>query len=219
MKRGAMGLPVKQYKAVCRAYEANYAALDKVLYDLCRRHPDHTRRDAINAKLWVIARTYATGIERHIRTDGSKGTALTQLADLFWQHRREVDACLHRLREVREPLTPAKLAIILGAHGRLLQLVQPLLQRQISPRSFVSKYLHFHCPAVPIYDGIAAASLAARHRWRPGLIVCEVPTHADQEYTRFVLRFWQDYEAMRKKQQKVSVKLIDEFLLALAVVR
>lgn len=46
-------------------------------------------------------------------------------------------------------------------------------------------------------------------------MVCDVPQHADQEYTRFVLRFWQAYQAMRKKQQKVSAKLLDEFLLAL----
>lgn len=213
-----MGPSVKQYKAACRTYEANYAALNQVLYDLCRQHPDHKRRDAINAKLWVIARTYATGIERHIRTIGSQGSSLTQLAAHFWQHRREVDACLSKLRGVREPLSPAKLTVILAAHGRLLQIVQPRLRRRASPRSFISKYLHFHCPSVPIYDGITAAMLRRLYPWRRDLAICEVPRHADQEYTRFVLRFWQYYQVMRKKRQKVSAKLIDESLLALAVV-
>jgi hypothetical protein len=213
-----MNLSVKQYKAACRAYEANYAALNQVLYDLCRRHPDHKHRDGINAKLWVIGRTYATGIERHIRTKGSQGSSLTQLADHLWQHRREVDECLDQLRKAREPLTLNKLTIILAAHGRLLQIVQPLLRPGISPRSFISKYLHFHVPAVPIYDGIAASTLGKLYPWRRAFLVCDVPAHADQQYARFVLRFWQCYQAMRRKQQRVSVKLIDEALLALAIV-
>lgn len=211
-----MGLAVKQHEDACRAYEANYAALNRVLYDLCRRYPDHARRDAINAKLWVIGRTYATGIERHIQTKGSQGSSLMQLAEHLWRHRRNVDACLNRLREVREPLAPAKLPIILAAHGRLLEILKPRMHRGMLPRSFVSKYLHFHCPAVPIYDGITAAVLRRLYPWRRGFVICDVPMHADQRYARFVLRFWRCYEELRHKQQRVSVKLIDEALLAVS---
>ena len=138
------------------------------------------------------------------------------MADYFWQHRREIDACLHRLRGVREPLTPTKLTLILAAHGRLVQIVQPRLQGRISPRSFISEYLHFHVPAVPIYDGIAASTLGKLYPERRAFLNCDMPAHADQQYARFVLRFWQCYQAMRRKQQRVSVKLIDESLLALA---
>jgi hypothetical protein len=45
-----MDLSVKHYKAACRAYEANYAALDKVLYDLCRRYPDQQDYQAMRKK-------------------------------------------------------------------------------------------------------------------------------------------------------------------------
>jgi hypothetical protein len=139
--------------------------------------------------------------------------AMEKLAGYFWAHRRDVDKFLSPLRSLREPLAPHKLTLILSAHGELNALVRKTLRNQQSPRSFVSKYLHFHCPAVPIYDSRAKSSLVKLCPWKDKLKVVEVPQGADEEYTRFVLRFWHLYQRMRKKKVKVSARLLDAFLL------
>ena len=97
-----------------------------------------------------------------------------------------------------------------------MAIVQPCLRRRSSPRSFIAKYLHFHVPAVPIYDALAASALGKLYPWRRTFLVCDIPAHADVLYARFVLRFWQCYVALREQRQKVSVRLVDQALLALA---
>jgi hypothetical protein len=168
----------------------------------------------VNAKLWIIGRTYATGIERQIRTKGTQGSSMTQLADHIWRHHRQVDACLHPLRRINEHLDIEKIQLILTVHGRLLAVIQPILRNKNSPRSFVSKYLHFHCPAVPIYDNIAVSALRKLCPWGKSLQALGFPKDADQEYGRHVLRFWRLYQDMLLRERQVSVKLLDEFLLA-----
>src|SRR6266852_6048281 len=37
---------------------------NRVLYDLCRDHPDHARDNEILAKIWLIGRSYSASIER-----------------------------------------------------------------------------------------------------------------------------------------------------------
>ncbi len=213
-RAGVMNNLLHRYEVTVRDYEQNWVALNKVLYDLCRRYPDHQRRDGVNAKLWVIGRTYATGIERQIRTQGTQGSSMTQLADHIWNHRRQVDTSLQPLGAVKEPLDVEKIKLILMAHGQLLSVIQPLLRTKLSPRTFVSKYLHFHCPAVPIYDNVAVSALRGLCPLRKNFQVIVLPKQADGQYGRYVLRFWQLYQDMRHRGEPVSVKLLDEFLLA-----
>src|SRR5437899_11357794 len=44
-----------------------------VLYDLCRNHPKHRRVEVVAAKVWLIGRSYATGLERLKRGSSEKG--------------------------------------------------------------------------------------------------------------------------------------------------
>lgn len=46
---------------------------NRVLYDLCQSHPEHTRDDEIVAKIWLIGRSYAASIERRKNAMGSAG--------------------------------------------------------------------------------------------------------------------------------------------------
>ena len=62
-----MAFSPEEYRQAVDDYEKGWQATDTALYDLCRRYPNHTDRGGVNAKLWIIGRTYATGIERKIR--------------------------------------------------------------------------------------------------------------------------------------------------------
>ncbi|MEW5826372.1 MAG: hypothetical protein AB1778_06020, partial [Candidatus Bipolaricaulota bacterium] len=68
-----MILSVDDYRRAVADYEHSWRATDEALYDLCRRHPDHADQAGVNAKLWIIGRTYATGIERKIPANGKQG--------------------------------------------------------------------------------------------------------------------------------------------------
>jgi hypothetical protein len=186
-----------------------------------QRYPDHLDKGGINAKLWIIGRTYATGIERQINSEGTQGSSMEQLLEHFWDHRAEVDEVLASLQTVSEPLTLENLTKILVAHGQLVRLiVEGPLREAETPRSFVSKYLHFHNPAVPIFDNVAArAATKCYRRERNGSAIL-IPPGADKQYADFLERFWRLFqEAIQEAKytrEKVSVKLLDNYLMALA---
>lgn len=211
-----MSFSVTKYKRACADYAANWEAVEIALYDLCKRHPNHQDQGGINAKLWIIGRAYATGIERKINSQGFQGSSMTQLGEHFWRNRQRVDKVLRNLRGLNEPLTPNKLTRILDAHGRLVLIVQGALRKGQTPRSFVSKYLHFHNRAVPIFDGVAARAARKHYRRerRDGSV--QIPAIADPQYSDFLMRFWRLYQEARASGAKVSVKLLDNYLLALA---
>jgi hypothetical protein len=77
----------------------------------------------------------------------------------------------------------------------------------------VSKYLHFHNAAVPVYDRIVAAALSRLCRWNSSLKVFPMPKAADEEYYWFVCRFWHVYDEIRQRRPKATVKEVDYFLL------
>src|SRR4051812_35154771 len=139
--------------------------MEKTLSRLGRENPDHARRSSVCAKLWIIGRTYATGIERKVATTGSQGSSMSQVTDLFLSHAPEIDGLFDELREITEPLDLVRLKAIVSIHGRLVSLLCPITRKNQSTRSFVSKYMHFHNPAVPIYDSVATAALRGLIRW------------------------------------------------------
>ena len=211
-----MMLDAEQYQRCLLEYRSHWRILDTTLYQLCAENPDHTQRDQVHAKLWIISRTYATGIERKIATTGAQGSSLTQLADHFLEHGRLINEWIQELRDVNEPLTPAHLEKIVSVHGRFVELLSRKTRNQQSSRSFVSKYLHFHNSAVPIYDSIAAANAQRIVRWSKSLNVFEMPAGADECYGWYVMRFFKVYEAVAEAGLQRSVKYVDNYLLSLA---
>jgi hypothetical protein len=213
-----MKISKAHYQSVCRDYWENWAALDQALYDLCKRHPRHHNRDAINTKLWILGRTYATGIERQIRSNGTQGNSLERLAEKFYSHRHDVDKILSQLQKVKQPLNPEKLTKILEAHGQFLRLIKKmkLIRGGQSPRSFVSKYLHFHHPVVPIYDSVALKVLKGKYSRMEVNGEVQLPKGADDDYWNFLRRFWKFYQEIKKSGGEQGVKLADNYLLALA---
>lgn len=202
------------YGALCERYDNEWALLDQTLHDLCANHPGHTLIDEVNAKLWIVSRTYATGIERRVAGEpGMQGGSLTKVAAHLLKHGTEVDAIIGSLGDVQEPLEPDKLTTIVDAHGRFVRLLQHITTGGKSPRSFASKYLHFHNPAVPIYDSYAAVALGRLYA-RKKLPAVTTPAEADQDYGWYITRFWRLYQDATASQHRVSVKLLDHYLLS-----
>jgi hypothetical protein len=117
---------------------------------------------------------------------------------------------------VTEPLTIAKLEAIVMEHGKFVRLLAEILWDNQSARSFASKYMHFHCPSVPIYDRYASGELRRICRWEDSYEVFELPRGADEEYYYFALRFWQLYKKFKEAVGHTNARLIDCYLLWMA---
>jgi hypothetical protein len=198
----------------CRKYrEANWALLDEVLYRLCADHPSHLSRDAVNAKVTVIGRTYATGIERMVPSDRTQASSMDKVARLLHSRGAEIDHVVKRLGQLSEPLTVDSLRAVVEEHGRVVAILKNVVRPNRTPRSFASKYLHFHTPIVPVYDSYAAKALArlARSQYDPAVLgdVSGEPVYAD-----FIAQFWWLYSAATRLGLNPAVKVLDYFLLS-----
>lgn len=209
-----MTFSAANFRRAVADYDRSWRATDQALYDLCRRHPGHTDQAGVNAKLWIIGRTYATGIERKIPANGKQGGSMSQLAAHLLKHARQVEDIFGRLGRLAEPLDPDKLRAILDLHGRFIALIQQVVRRNQSPRSFASKYMHFHNPAVPIIDTYADAACRKMIRWQKSFCLFDLPVGVDEYYAWYVLRFWQLYQQARAAGLSPTVKHLDYYLLS-----
>lgn len=191
---------------------ANWSVLEDRLYGLCRQHPGHADRAGSNAKLWLIGRGLATGIERRIKATGGQGSSMLGLCDHVYEIHRHVDEILANLREVEEPLDKRKLELIVREHGKFCRLLSPVLNGK-SPRSFAAKYLHCHCPAIPIYDNVARKKLGNVCLWDDDFSILKLTKDVDENYYWFSLRFLPFYQAVRRLRPHVTVRQLDLYLL------
>ena len=208
-----MKFSAEEFNDTCRRYGHTWRLLDKHLYSLCQQHPEHTNLAEICAKIWIIGRTYATGIERKIPSDGTQGSSMFQLANYMVDCSAELDTIFPSLSEIAEPLTPEKLYTIIDLHGQFVQLLRAITSDAQSARSFCSKYMHFHCPAVPIIDNYASKSLTKLVRWRKPFQIFKLPPAAEAVYAKYVLRFWQLYQEAQRTGVTLTVKHLDFYLL------
>jgi hypothetical protein len=114
---------------------------NKFLYDLCRDYPDHSRRDEIVAKVWLIGRSYAAPIERGRQTErmpSSEEFYEKVLAPAFVKG--HVDRWFDEVRRSQG----RDRAVLLGVHAQLTDLFKSISGQ--SKRSLAAKYLHFHFP-------------------------------------------------------------------------
>jgi len=208
-----MTFSAEDYRLSVDDYDRSWSVTDNTLYSLCRSHPDHRDQASVNAKLWIIGRTYATGIERKIPSTGTQGGSMSKLAGHLREHARGLDGLFKRLPSARQPLSPAALNTILDVHGRFIALIQPVLRPNQSPRSFASKYMHFHCPAVPIIDTYAQRACRRMIRWQNDFCLFDLPARADEDYAWHVFRFWQLYQQAWAAGVQPTVKHLDHYLL------
>lgn len=210
-----MKISTQQYADAAADYVATWQRLDDALYRLCDDFPDHCDRSSIAAKLWIIGRTFAIGIERNVASRGGQGSSMTKVMEHLHDHRMEVDQIFADLRTVTEPLDAVNCRLIVSLHGQLVRLLRPITQRNQSVRSFVSKYMHFHNSAVPIYDSVAYAAMPSLVRSSRHLKVFEMPVGADNEYGGYVMRFLKLYETIAESGLPVNARKVDFFILSI----
>jgi hypothetical protein len=104
---------------------------------------------------------------------------------------------------------------VVSEHGKFCKLLVQISRDGNVPASFASKYLHFHCPVVPIYDSWAYDQ-AWRRRKRDGLQAFEKPTDAHDDYYWYALCFWQHYSDVRALVPTATVRMAEFYLLWLA---
>lgn len=207
-----MNLPTaEQLTNAAAAFESDWGAVDEMLYGICERHPGHSDRRTVTAKVALIDRAYSAGFERQVKPNEGE-RAITAIAAFMLDHASEVDAIIADLAPLREPLGRTAMTAITHQHGRFTALLRQVTARQTVPRSFAAKHLHFHRPVVPIYDSYAAARLATLVPWDTKQRPFAQPAGSDAEYWDFCARFFRLYDACHRAGSDVTVKGLDTFL-------
>lgn len=195
------------------AFDEEWGEVDRVLYAVCSEHPKHDARRHVTAKVALVGRAYQAGLERCI-TPGSEQQAVMVAADYVWKHGDEVDDIVAAVRHVTEPLTADGAQQLVEQHGRYMQLLGEMPECNRLPRSFASKYLHFHHPVVPIYDSYVAESLMEQVKWSKLKIPFPQPPHGDTEYWDYCVRLFRLFEACWNHGLAVTTKTLDTYLWA-----
>ena len=181
---------------------------NEVLYDLCRKYPDHGNPRAVVAKVWLIGRAYSAAVERSLKSplEPDANQKFMRIAALLKKSR--LDALLGQLPDAPEHIED--LAKSLAIHQCLLDAFAPIARTV--PRSFASKYLHFHSPPwFFIYDSVASRGLArlvGRRR-----VPRALPLVGDPTYRTFIGRAWVVREELAAKSVSLSTRALDCLLL------
>jgi hypothetical protein len=191
-------------------YEATWQQVDTELYDLCRRRSSQRTVADVYAKVAMVGRVYEAGIARTTRVSGDREAAvargLIEQADLNGE-------ALNMLEGKQFDLATA--AQIVELHGHVTSGLKPHTGG-VWLSSFVSKYLYFHCPIVPIDDSIAAGAIGRFvDRQAVARVRASLMDLADcaRAYRNYVATFVVLYEqALAKTPPQPSVRDIDYLL-------
>lgn len=193
-----------------KRYEAGWKPVDTELYDLCRRRPRHDDFADVYAKVAVIGRVYTAGISRSSKADGDReaavATGLVGIGAMITE----------RLSEIADrELDPSTLTQIIDLHGRVCRELLPHTGNTWQ-QSFVSKYLHFHCPIVSIFDSNAEGAIGRFVDWTTvyGLRTAISRQHGwAVRYYNFATAFTVLYQQVRAEiTLKPTVKEVDYLL-------
>ncbi len=131
---------------------------NRVLYDLCKKNPQHQDYPEILAKVWLIGRSYAAAIERR------KSEAVKPGEDFYMDkvapiiYNSSIDSWFSALKKYKT-INKNSIPCILETHKKVTKLFTDISQLQ--KRSLASKYLHFHFPNLYfIYDSRALKSIS-----------------------------------------------------------
>jgi hypothetical protein len=145
-------------KQAIENYETTWQQVDTELYNLCHRRPSQRTFTDVYAKVAMIGRVYEAGIARAAKVSGNREAAV---ARGLIEQANLIDETLNALEG--KQFDRATAAQVIELHGRVTRGLEP--HTGVWLTSFVSKYLHFHCPLVPIYDSIAAGAIGRFVDW------------------------------------------------------
>jgi hypothetical protein len=208
---------LNEYRQAKKKRLKTYSKTDDILYAMCRKWPDHRNYGAVHAKVRIIGRVYATGLERKGGNDKSKGIYET-VAKLLFKKRSRIDSELRTLGKFKRLSDPVCQKEILKLHGNLVGLLRNGTESGLNFRSFVSKYLHFHIPIVPIFDSRSSTTLnrSDRYSWKTFRTSARVLNMKgyDPVYYRFLMQFILYFSELEQLKQKPSVKDADYYLIS-----
>ncbi len=190
---------------------------NKVLYDLCKNHPNHDCEDKVIAKIWLIGRSHAASIER------GRNMSQRQNSDSFYVKTvapkiksSDIDKWIANIPE-NTVLSLDQFKLAITAHWQLTNLFKEIIGNDIEKRSLASKYLHFHRPnAFFIYDSRAAKRITQIDSSKANIeIRC---AKADKSYIQFVQRCLSLREYIKNKfGETLEPRQIDNLLLRTSV--
>jgi hypothetical protein len=204
-----LGLTARLTHAI-KSYEASWKSVDNELYDLCRRRPGHDDFADVYTKVAVIGRVYEAGVARAWRGEGDPESEVARVvieqADLIRDGLRSLE---------NRSFDQQTAARIIELHGHIARAISHRTAG-VFLTSFVSKYLHFHSPLVPIYDSNAQAAIGQLVDWKLAGPIREalatLPEWA-RAYRNFVAAFVVLYErAYAETPLKPTVKELDHLL-------
>lgn len=185
---------------------------NQVLYDLCKKHPEHRTDEEIVAKVWLIGRSYAAAIERRknaIQTgdDFYESTVAPEMKK--WG----IDSWLALASVVTDSGAPETIAV----HKKLMDHFKSITD--LEKRSLASKYLHFHLPEIFfIYDSRARQAIM---KVVPRLhLIPDIPDifseESDKEYKNFVRRcVWLRDHIQKIHNTLLTPRELDKLLLTI----
>jgi len=142
-----------------KSYEGSWKPVDGELYELCARRSSHDSFADVYTKVAIIGRVYEAGLARAWRGEGDPETevtlALSEQADLVRNGLKTLGGRSFDRQTAAE---------IVELHGHLARAISHRT-KGVFLASFVSKYLHFHCPIVPIFDSNAQAAIGQLVDW------------------------------------------------------
>ncbi len=139
---------------------------NSILYDLCKRYPNHKNEQEIIAKMFIIGRSYAAAIER-----GKKKPKMKKEFDVNTLYlelgKKMKDASFDNL--INRCRKKDSVEQCLKVHQKLIESIGEITQKffyESAKRSFASKYLHFHIPdKFFIYDSQASSTIGELLRY------------------------------------------------------
>jgi hypothetical protein len=193
-----------------KSYEASWKPVDSELYDLCQRRASHRAFADVYTKVAMIGRVYEAGVARAWRGEGDPETEISRV---LIEQAGLIESGLRRLHDRSFDRQTA--AEIVELHGHIARAISHRTNG-VFLASFVSKYLHFHCPIVLIYDSNAQAAIGQfvdRGAVTPIRdAMAELPEWA-RAYRNFVAAFVVLHQgASTKTSLKPTVKEVDHLL-------
>ncbi len=192
-----------------------YSKTDDVLYGMCKRWPNHKDLGIVQAKVRIIGRVYAAGLERQGKKDKLRGIYET-IAGILHKKRPWIDLEIKGLNKFKTLAKPSY-GRILSLHGNMVKILRDETRTKLNFRSFVSKYLHFHAPIVPLFDSRASSTINRSdwYPWRDTNESIRIPKKKeyDPAYYRFFMQFVVYFSDLQEQKLDPSVRSADWYLI------
>jgi hypothetical protein len=215
MRRVRMGEPdlADRLSIAIRNYKDTWKPVDDELYKLCRRRCHDDLVEDVYTKVAIVGRVYEAGVPRAWGKQYANPDPVRETAQALTDQAQLIQEGLQRLAGHAGHFGLEAAREIVDLHDQVTKAINKRSGNLLT--SFVSKYLHFHCPIVPIIDTRADAAISKlvdRRGRRIRKVLTDLPKEV-RAYRSFVAAFVALHErAYAETMLKPSVKELDHLL-------